>query len=115
VKIKTDKTPKLANRGVQCVFVGYLLGHSGDTYRMWNPVTDGIHQTRDVIWLQQMYYKLVEQHPTLPSKKTVTRQPRTRSSQQRMETNLKNLMLMRLKLVLLYKHGLDEPCKPYND
>jgi hypothetical protein len=61
VKIKTDKTPKLANRGIQCVFVGYALGHLGDTYRMWNPVTDGVHQTRDVIWLRQMYYKPVEQ------------------------------------------------------
>jgi hypothetical protein len=61
VKIKNDKTPKLANRGVQCVFVGYALGHSGDTYQMWNPVTNSLHQTRDVIWLQQMYYKPVEQ------------------------------------------------------
>jgi hypothetical protein len=60
VKIKSDKTPKLADRGVQCVFVGYALGHSGDTYRMWNPDTDRVHQTRDVIWLQQMYYKPVE-------------------------------------------------------
>jgi hypothetical protein len=73
VKIKTDKTPKLANRGVQFVFVGYALGHLGDTYRMWNPVADGVHQTRDVIWLWQMYCEPV----VLPSKKIVTRLPRT--------------------------------------
>jgi hypothetical protein len=60
VKIITNKTPKSANRGIPCVFVGYVLGHLGDTYRMWNPDTDGVHQTRDVIWRQQMYYKLVE-------------------------------------------------------
>jgi hypothetical protein len=23
---------------------------------MWNPLTGGIHESRDVIWLQQMYY-----------------------------------------------------------
>jgi hypothetical protein len=27
---------------------------------MWNPDTSGVHQTRDVIWLWQMYYKPVE-------------------------------------------------------
>jgi hypothetical protein len=40
VKIKTDKTLELANRGVQCVFVGYVLGHLGDTYQMQNPDTN---------------------------------------------------------------------------
>jgi hypothetical protein len=24
-------------------------------YRMWNPVTGGIHESRDVIWLHKMY------------------------------------------------------------
>jgi Reverse transcriptase (RNA-dependent DNA polymerase) len=60
VKIKTKTTPKLADRGVQCVFVGYALGHSGDTYRMWDPKTGGVHVTRDVIWLRRMYYQSAE-------------------------------------------------------
>jgi hypothetical protein len=33
VKIKTKTTPKLDNRGVQCMFVGCALRHTGDTYR----------------------------------------------------------------------------------
>jgi hypothetical protein len=57
VKIKTKTKPKLDDRGVQCVFVGYALEHSGNTYRMWDPKTGGIHLSRDVIWLRQMYYK----------------------------------------------------------
>jgi hypothetical protein len=31
VKIKTKTTPKLADRGVQCMFVGYSLNHPGDS------------------------------------------------------------------------------------
>jgi hypothetical protein len=38
------------------MFVGYALDHLGDTYRMWNPLTGGIHESSDVIWLHQMYY-----------------------------------------------------------
>jgi hypothetical protein len=40
------------------MFVGYTLGHTGDTYRMWDPKTGGIHVSRDVIWLQHMFYKV---------------------------------------------------------
>ena len=56
VKVRTKTTPKFSDRGVQCVFIGYALGHSGDTYRMWDPKTGGVHVTRDVIWLRRMYY-----------------------------------------------------------
>jgi hypothetical protein len=42
--------------------VGYSLDHAGDTYRMWNPKTKGLHNTRDVIWLKRMYY--TKQLPT---------------------------------------------------
>jgi hypothetical protein len=56
VKIKTKMTPKLDNHGVQCMFIRYAIRHTGDTYRMWDPKT-GMHVSRDVIWLQQMFYK----------------------------------------------------------
>jgi hypothetical protein len=39
------------------MFVGYALGHTGNTYRMWDPKTGGVHVSCDVIWLQQMFYK----------------------------------------------------------
>jgi hypothetical protein len=36
--------------------VGYSLEHPGGTYRMFNPVTNGIHVTRDVTWLRRKFY-----------------------------------------------------------
>ena len=57
VKIKTKTTPKLADRGVQCMMVGYALDHDGDCYRMWNPETNSVYETRDVVWMKWMYYQ----------------------------------------------------------
>ena len=56
VKVCTKTTPKILDRGVQCMFVGYALEHAGDCYRMWNPETNRVHESRDVIWLKQFYY-----------------------------------------------------------
>jgi hypothetical protein len=39
VKIKTNATPKIGDRGIQCMFVGYSLDHTADCYEMWNPAT----------------------------------------------------------------------------
>jgi hypothetical protein len=50
VKIKTN-TPKLADCSIQCVVVGYALGHLGDTYK-----------ARDVIW--HMINQSPNKHPT---------------------------------------------------
>jgi hypothetical protein len=60
VKLKTQGTPKVADRGVQCMFVGYALHHTGDTYRMWDPRTNRVHITRDVIWLKRMFFEKQE-------------------------------------------------------
>ena len=57
VKIKDKSTPKVADRGIQCMFVGYALDHAPDCYRMWNPSTNRLMITRDIIWLQRMFYQ----------------------------------------------------------
>jgi hypothetical protein len=62
VKIKAMNTPKLADRGVQCVFIGYSLEHSSVTYKMWDPKTGGVHTSRDIIWLRRMYYQAQDPH-----------------------------------------------------
>ena len=49
-------TPKLDDRGKTCVMVGYALQHPGDTYQMWDPTTKMVHVTRDVRWLNRMYF-----------------------------------------------------------
>jgi hypothetical protein len=42
------------------MFVGCSLDHTADCYEMWDPATSRVHQTRDVIWLNRMYYNCVE-------------------------------------------------------
>ena len=38
------------------MFVGYPENRESDSVRMWNPVTNGVVTTRDVIWLDRMYF-----------------------------------------------------------
>jgi hypothetical protein len=54
VKMKTKMTTKLADHGMQCMMIGYVIDHKGDVYHMWDPITNGIHETRDIIWLRWM-------------------------------------------------------------
>ena len=46
-----DVKGKLADRGDIKVFVGYAENHAGDVYRMLNPSTGRISETRDIMWL----------------------------------------------------------------
>ena len=38
------------------MFVGYPDNREHDSVRMWNPETNGIWTTRDVIWLKRYYF-----------------------------------------------------------
>ena len=58
VKLKGKRSNKLSNQGKLCVMVGYATDHPGNTYRMWNPVSNGVHVTRDVIWHKKMYFEM---------------------------------------------------------
>ena len=61
VKTATKTTAKGKPRGIACMFVGYALGHAAGVYRMWNPKTNRVLETRDVTWLKKMYYR--KPHP----------------------------------------------------
>ena len=37
VKIKTKTTPKLSNKGITCMFIGYVVNHTYIVYRIWKP------------------------------------------------------------------------------
>jgi hypothetical protein len=56
VKTKTKTTPRLADQGVHSMFISYADDHDGDVYRMWNPKTERVHITRDVIWMKHMMF-----------------------------------------------------------
>ena len=57
VEIKTKTSPKLMDKGVHCFFVGYARDHPGDCYRMFDPKTGRVRESRDVTWLKRLYYK----------------------------------------------------------
>jgi hypothetical protein len=58
VKISGNVTSKLEMRGEKGMFVGYAVDSSPDTYRMYLPDRNSIHETRDVQWSKKMYYEL---------------------------------------------------------
>ena len=39
------------------MYVGHADGHAGDVYRMWNQTTNKYSETRDVIWLNRMFFE----------------------------------------------------------
>jgi hypothetical protein len=58
--VKTDTTPKIADRGTQSVLIGHSKDHDADCYEMWYPKTNRVYTTRDVMWLNRMYYPAEE-------------------------------------------------------
>ena len=40
------------------MMVGYATDHPCDTYCIWNPVSNGVHVTQDVIWHKKMYFEM---------------------------------------------------------
>ena len=58
------KTSKLSNKGVLCMFVGYALQHAGDCYRMYNPKTKKIMISRDIKWMNEMFYNIQDDTQT---------------------------------------------------
>ena len=55
--VKEGKNPKTGDRGIEMMFVGYPFNRESDSVRMWNPGTNRVCTSRDVIWMKQMYYK----------------------------------------------------------
>ena len=56
VKTKLLGTPKVSPRGTLCMLVGYALNHAHGVYRMWDPITNRVKTSRDVVWMRRMFY-----------------------------------------------------------
>ncbi|KAG7353674.1 reverse transcriptase RNA-dependent DNA polymerase [Nitzschia inconspicua] len=52
VTIRRQFGSKWKAKGIKCIFVGYAKDHPADTYRMYNPATRSIVQSRDVKFLE---------------------------------------------------------------
>ena len=57
--VKTGKDGKTGNRGTTMMFVGYA-GRESDSFRMWNPTTNRVVVSRDIIWLNKPYFQREE-------------------------------------------------------
>ncbi len=55
--VKIGKNGKLGDRRITCIFVNYAEKHSSDCYRMYNPKSGKIIETRDIQWLNKMYFR----------------------------------------------------------
>ena len=57
VKITSNTTHKLQDRGIHCIFVGYALNHPEGCHCMYDPATHRVRQSREVVWLYRMFYE----------------------------------------------------------
>jgi hypothetical protein len=48
---------KLSDRGIPCIFLGYAKDHAPNMYRMLKLDTNAVILTRDIIWLNKLYWK----------------------------------------------------------
>jgi hypothetical protein len=56
VKLRTSTTPKIYDHGKVCMSVGYRPNYVGGTFRMWDPETKQVHVSRDIIWLNRIFF-----------------------------------------------------------
>ena len=54
--VRKGKGGKSGDRGQTMMFVRYPFNRESDSVRMWNPETNGVVTTRDVIFLKHMFY-----------------------------------------------------------
>jgi hypothetical protein len=53
--VKDKKDGKAGDRGITMMFVG-ANSHAGNCYKLYNPVTSQVCETRDIIWCGRMYF-----------------------------------------------------------
>ena len=61
VMTKNDIQGKLTNRGTPCMFMGYSLNHAHNVYRMLNMDMKKIINSRDIVWMNQVYHDWKDQ------------------------------------------------------
>ena len=57
LKTGNQMKAKLDDRGTACIFVGYARKHAENVYRMLNVKTNAVIVTRDVNWLNKIWYE----------------------------------------------------------
>ena len=52
--------PKPHDCGVTCMFAGYCVNREGYCYKMYDPISNNIYYTRDIIWMKRMYFPVID-------------------------------------------------------
>jgi hypothetical protein len=60
VKVKVDIC------GILCMMGGYYTDWAGDCYKMYDPINNNVYLTRDVLWLNCMYFNKDDKVDSLP-------------------------------------------------
>ena len=55
--VKIGKNGNIGDRRCTIIYIGHADGRAGDVYCMWNKRTNKYPETKDVIWLNCMFYK----------------------------------------------------------
>ncbi len=55
--VKIGKDGKLLDSGVTCTYVNYANKQLSDCYQMYNPKSGKIIETRDIQWLNKMFFR----------------------------------------------------------
>jgi hypothetical protein len=57
---------KVDMRGLLCLMGGYCTDRAGDCYKMYDPINNNVYYTRDVLWLNKMYFDKNGEVDSLP-------------------------------------------------
>ena len=57
---------KVDMRGILCLMGGYCTERAGDCYKMYDPINNNVYLTRDVLWLNRMYFDQAGEVDNLP-------------------------------------------------
>ena len=66
IKTHTPTTSKVLARGKTCLFACYATDHAKDCFVMMDPQTKYIVHSRDVLWLDWMYFQSWSRTPGAP-------------------------------------------------
>ena len=55
--VKEGKDGKTGDRGQTLMFCGYPFNRELDSVRMWNPETNRVITSRDILWMKRMFFE----------------------------------------------------------
>jgi hypothetical protein len=102
VTTKNDIKGKLTNRGTPCIFMGYSLNHAHDAYRMLNMDTKKIINSRDIVWMNQVYKDWKDK-----KEKRTNLEDENDSVEPKIQTTISQSFSVQIRLMNYQKKGLD--------